>query len=54
MFVFVFGVIGALIGAYIARRRKGRGLDIAQYAAGYGIAFCILGLFVNLIVLRMM
>jgi hypothetical protein len=53
MFVLGFGVLGALIGAFQARRRKGSGMDIAQYAAGYGIAFAILGLFANLVLLRM-
>lgn len=45
MIVFSFAVIGIVIGILTARRRKGSRLDIAQYAAGYGIAFAILGLF---------
>lgn len=44
---------GALMGAATARRRGGRGLDMAQYAAGYGIAFGILGLFLTIAIARM-
>lgn len=51
---WIAALIGALIGAVIARRRKGSKLDIAQYAAGYGIAFGLLGLVLNIIVLRLM
>ena len=41
----IFGVIYGLI---IARRRKGNRLDMAQYAAGYGIAFALLAVFAAL------
>lgn len=46
-------VVGALLGAGVARGRGGRGLDMAQYAAGYGIAFGILGLFLTIAIARM-
>jgi hypothetical protein len=46
-------VIGSLTGRGIARRRGGRGLDQLQYAAGYGIAFGILGVFMTILVSRM-
>ena len=46
------GLIGGLIGAYTARRRGGKGLDIAQYAAAYAIAFALLGLIVTIILDR--
>ena len=29
------GLFGAILGAAIARKRRGKGLDMAQYAAGY-------------------
>lgn len=45
-------VLGALVGAGIARRRGGRGLDQAQYAAGYAIAFGILAVFVTIVLAR--
>lgn len=45
MIVIVVGLIGAVYGGLLAKRRKGRPADIAQYAAGYGLAFAIVGLF---------
>lgn len=48
MIVIAAIVFGALYGAYLARSRKGTALDIAQYAAGFGIAFGVLGLFLTL------
>ncbi|SHJ13899.1 hypothetical protein SAMN05444404_1517 [Ruegeria lacuscaerulensis ITI-1157] len=45
-------ILGAILGAVTARRRKGSGADIAQYAAGYGIAFALLGLVASLILVR--
>lgn len=49
MIVFTFALAGIILGAMTAYRRKGNRLDIAHYAAGYGIAFAILGLIVALI-----
>ena len=46
------GLVGAIIGALIARRRKGRLLDVAQYAGAYFLAFAIIGLLVNIMILR--
>lgn len=46
-------IIGALWGAFLARRRKGAGLDMAQYAAGYGIAFALVGLIVTIAIARL-
>lgn len=46
-------LIGAIMGAGIAYKRNGKILDILQYAAGFGIAFCILGLFATIIIERM-
>lgn len=46
-------ILGVVLGALTARRRKGSGADIAQYAAGYGIAFALLGLAASLILVRM-
>jgi len=45
---------GALTGWAVARRRGGRPLDQMHYAAGYGIAFGILGVFVTILVGRML
>ena len=45
---------GGLIGALTAKRRGGKAADMAQYAAGYGIALGLLGLFVTIFLERMM
>lgn len=39
---------GAVYGAMVAKRRQGSRLDMAQYAAGYGIAFAIVGVFATI------
>ncbi len=46
-------VLGALLGGLIAKRRGGKPADIAQYAAAYGIAFAILGLFLSIAIERL-
>ena len=45
-------IAGALLGAYTARKRGGNKLDMAQYAAGYGIVFALLGLIATIILDR--
>ncbi|WP_170338709.1 hypothetical protein [Ruegeria arenilitoris] len=45
-------VLGAALGALTARKRNGSGADIAQYAAGYGIAFALAGLAISLVLVR--
>ncbi|MEM9871405.1 MAG: apolipoprotein acyltransferase [Pseudomonadota bacterium] len=45
-------LIGGVIGGITAKRRGGKGLDIAQYAAAYGIAFALLGLIATIILDR--
>ena len=44
MIVIVAAILGALIGGFTARKRNGNKLDIAQYAAGYALAFIIVGM----------
>ena len=53
MIVLVSGLIGGILGYTTAKKRKGKGLDMAQYAAGYAIAFMILGLFLTLLIERL-
>lgn len=52
MITFLFGLVGAGIGAFQARRRKGALPDILQYAAVYGIIGLLLGLFLTIVVAR--
>jgi hypothetical protein len=43
---------GAVYGALLAKRRGGRPLDQAQYAAGFAIAFGLLGMFLTIALAR--
>jgi len=52
MITLVFAIVGALIGGYTAKKRGGNRLDIAQYAAGYAMAFGVIGMFVVVFLLR--
>jgi hypothetical protein len=52
MIVLGAALLGAIIGGMTAARRKGGKLDIAQYAAGYAIAFALIGLFATLFIHR--
>jgi hypothetical protein len=47
-------VLGALIGVLAARRRGGKLADMAQYAAGFGIALGLLGLFLTILLERLL
>ena len=52
MIVIGLAILGAVIGGLTARRRNGNRKDIAQYAAGYGMAFLIVGMFLTVIIDR--
>jgi hypothetical protein len=52
MIVIVLGVFGALYGGFTAQKRQGNRKDIAQYAAGFGIAFMIVGMILTVLVDR--
>jgi len=45
-------LIGAIIGGLTARKRGGNRKDIAQYAAGYGMAFLIVGMIATVLLDR--
>ncbi len=45
-------VLGVFVGTFTAKRRGGKVLDMLQYAAGYGIAFTLVGVFVTIILER--
>lgn len=47
------GLFGVLLGAWRAKKRGGNLADIAQYAAGHGIAFLLIGFVISLFILRM-
>jgi len=52
MIYIPMGLLGIVIGALTAKRRKGSVLDILQYAAGYGIAFALMGLIATIVLDR--
>jgi hypothetical protein len=54
MIIIISGILGALIGGFKAQKRQGNWKDIAQYAAGFGIAFMIVGLLVTVLIDRML
>lgn len=54
MIILAFAVFGILLGTVQARRRGGKRLDILQYAAGFGIAFALVGLFITVLLARRM
>ncbi len=53
MIVIGGGLLGIALGAYSASKRGGNRWDIAQYAAVYGIACMLLGLFITIFIHRM-
>ena len=52
MIVIVGMLLGGLLGATLARRRRGNGLDIAHYAVAFAIGFALLGLFITIMIDR--
>ncbi|MEM7752918.1 MAG: hypothetical protein AAF230_05845 [Pseudomonadota bacterium] len=53
MIVIASGLFGIFQGYRTAKRRNGNKLDMAQYAAGFGIAFTLLGIFLTFLVERL-
>jgi hypothetical protein len=47
-------ILGALFGGWTARRRGGRPADIAQYATVHAIFFGLVGLFLTLVLDRLL
>lgn len=53
MIVIASALIGVFLGWTTAKKRNGNRLDKLQYAAGYGIAFTLLGVFATLLIDRL-
>lgn len=53
VFVVAALVIGIALGAWRAKRRGGKALDILQYAAAHAIPLMILALFLTIIIDRL-
>ena len=54
MIVIAAALLGAFIGGFTARKRGGNRLDIAQYAAGYALAFTVVGLIATVVIDRIL
>lgn len=54
MIVLAGLVIGAALGAFNARRRGGRKMDMLQYGAAYAIIFALLGMFLTIYLHRVL
>lgn len=52
MIVIAGLIVGITVGIVQAKRRGGNGMDMAQYAAAYGIGFCLLGVLATLLLTR--
>ncbi|MFZ5963813.1 apolipoprotein acyltransferase [Thalassococcus sp. BH17M4-6] len=50
MIVLIAALVGAVLGATTAKRRKGNAADMAQYAAGFGIFFALLGVVATIVI----
>ena len=53
MIILAFLILGVAMGIRTAKKRNGTRLDMAQYAAGYGIAFMLLGGLITIILERL-
>jgi len=52
MILVIAALVGAILGAVIARRRNGRTADILQYAFVFALIFALIGLFAMIFVTR--
>lgn len=52
MIVIVLSIVGAILGWRLASRRDGNKLDKLQFAAVYFMAFAVVGLFLTVIIDR--
>ena len=53
MIVLLSAILGAALGVRAAKKRNGDRLDVLQYAVGYGIAFTIMGVFLQLLIVAL-
>ncbi|WP_157937675.1 hypothetical protein [Oceaniglobus roseus] len=52
MIILLLAAVFAAWGAFTAKRRGGRKLDMAQYAAGFGILGALIGLVITIVLSR--
>jgi hypothetical protein len=54
MIVFPFALLGALWGVFMAKRRGGNRLDMAQYAAVMALIFAVVGTLATIVLQRIL
>ena len=52
MIVLAGAILGAILGAWNAKRRNGTRLDMLQYATATAIAFALIGLIITIVIHR--
>ncbi len=52
MIVIAAAIIGIVVGVITARKRGGNKLDMAQYGAGFALAFIIVGMIATVVIDR--
>ncbi|MDQ2095184.1 hypothetical protein [Rhodalgimonas zhirmunskyi] len=52
MIAWVAALLGVIFGIIQARRKGGKALDLAQYGAVYGIFFAVIGVIVQIVIIR--
>lgn len=53
MIVLASALLGIIIGVTTAKKRGGNRKDLLHYAAGYGLAFVIVGMFLTVTIDRL-
>jgi hypothetical protein len=53
MIILAMALIGAVVGVFQAKRRNGNRLDLWQYGGVYAILFSIVGVFLTLVIERL-
>ena len=53
MIVIISALLGAIVGFWSAKKRRGNAMDIAQYVVGHTIAFTLVGVVATLIIHRL-
>lgn len=53
MLIILCALAGAVVGGFRAKRRKGRTADILQYAVVHAMIFALVGLFLAILLERM-
>lgn len=53
MIILAGAILGLSYGIWLARKRDGNRADMAQYGAGFAIAFTLLALFATIFIERM-